>query len=593
MVQKIQWNGTVRENTVYLPQARPGFAAWSTVFDYGDGRIGLSFDEVLRGRNDAPAPLLEFGEAAGVPVSYASVECGSRDTVKQRVYMQSADGVHFTETGRCPRDEGSFCHIGFPDGRIIGYDVPKHNEAGTGWADSIEIRESTDGGSTWRFVRHLLKGTAPYLWRVRRLKNGSVLLMASLYGTPWGPGHLRATRNTMLPDETYVNKILTFFLVSEDGIRFSQPCYILPGLGAHEYDMAEMNDGTLLFIAGDVQGTPVGRQFVTPSPDGFIAGPVLPVRKGAPADPAVDPQGGYVPETFVPDSSGRWLLGCRRGKGFSVSGDNGENWYPLDLPGLTAIPYQPVMTRLPDGTFALYGHKGGDNAFGQCDMLISSVLLTAGNGGPELPAASALTLERMLSADRSHYLNAFSARLTGREGPLRGKTVRFRFNDYWNDDGAVNTAAQADAALILESVTDENGVAVCHADRYNNIPDIHLAYNVDAVFAGDADTAPCQGPSCTVLALTPYRDRPYPYDAWMAETVIFLSPALLSRFPDAVDRINEAASPAGLPEDLKRALEKAGIIREDENGCPVYTRAVHAGDRRRTACPMGAGDEYR
>ena len=143
---------------------------------------------------------------------------------------------------------------------------------------------STDGGATWTDVRQLLKGTAPYLWRVRRLGDGTIILLASLYGTPWGAGRQRATRNTMLPGETYQNKIQTFFMTTKDGRAFSGPHYILPGIGAHEYDVAEVPDGRLLFIAGDVQGTPVGRQFVTPSPDGWLNGTLYTIKDGAPPD---------------------------------------------------------------------------------------------------------------------------------------------------------------------------------------------------------------------------------------------------------------------------------------------------------------------
>ena len=100
----------------------------------------------------------------------------------------------------------------------------------------------------------LLEGCAVYLWRLRRLRDGSLLVLASFYGTPWGIGCERATRNTMLPGETYLNKIQTFFLHSTDGRSFSGPHYVLPGTGAHEYDAAELSDGRLLFVAGDVQG---------------------------------------------------------------------------------------------------------------------------------------------------------------------------------------------------------------------------------------------------------------------------------------------------------------------------------------------------
>ena len=148
---------------LYTPEERPGFVAWTTCFTYGDGRIGLSFKETVRARDPYyEPPKLEMGEAVGAPVSYCSVECGSELERSFRVYMVSSDnGRTFTETGRCPLEEGSFCNMGFPDGRIIGYDVPRINDARTGWFDGIKMRESLDGGSTWREIGTLLDGCAP------------------------------------------------------------------------------------------------------------------------------------------------------------------------------------------------------------------------------------------------------------------------------------------------------------------------------------------------------------------------------------------------------------------------------------------------
>ncbi len=202
LTDSIPWRGDFEQKLVYAPEKRPGFVAWVTAFPYGDGSIGISFDETLEAENpDFIPPRLEFAEAAGVPVSYCSVEGGSARQRSYRVYMRSADGVNFTETGRCGRREGSLCNAGFPDGRIVGFDVPRYNDERTGWSDCIRVRESRDGGSTWTDVRRLLEGTAPYLWRVRCLRDGTLVVLASLYGTPWGPGRERATRNTMLPGE--------------------------------------------------------------------------------------------------------------------------------------------------------------------------------------------------------------------------------------------------------------------------------------------------------------------------------------------------------------------------------------------------------
>ena len=101
LTDSIPWRGDFEQKLVYAPEKRPGFVAWVTAFPYGDGSIGISFDETLEAENpDFIPPRLEFAEAAGVPVSYCSVEGGSARQRSYRVYMRSVDGVNFTETGR-------------------------------------------------------------------------------------------------------------------------------------------------------------------------------------------------------------------------------------------------------------------------------------------------------------------------------------------------------------------------------------------------------------------------------------------------------------------------------------------------------------
>ncbi|WP_418667866.1 sialidase family protein [Allofournierella sp.] len=596
-VDKIFWRGEFEQTLVYAPAKRPGFVAWATAFSYGDGSVGLSFDETLEAENPYfTPPRLEYAEAAGVPVSYCSVESGSAHQRSYRVYMRSADGVNFTETGRCPRQEGSFCNVGFPDGRIVGFDVPRHNNEGTGWSDWLRVRESRDGGKTWTDLRRLLQGTAPYLWRVRRLRSGTIVVLASLYGTPWGPGRERATRNTMLPGETYESKIQPFFLTSENGRNFSGPHYILPGIGAHEFDFAELPDGRLLFLAGDVQGTLVGRQFVAPSPDGWLNGTLYPIGAGAPEDPARDPQGGYVPETIAWDERHGCLVGYRRNKCFSLSNDYGENWTRIEPGFCFDFLYQPCLLALPDGRLGLYGHVGGDNAFGEKDMVICAQVFRP-DCAADLPKAARLSLERMLSPDQSRYENRFCARLTEGGRPLAGQEVEFRFNTYWNEDGSVNTTAQQNAPRRQRVRTDETGRAVAAAGWYDGVADIHLAYNVDVVCPGDGAVRPCRGPQMTVLALTPRRRTPYPYDAYFAGGVLYLSPGFVERFPGALEALAALPGdgellPEGLlaPEAVQR-LARCGALYKD-GGRYKWIHSVHAPRPLAGVKVMAGGDWY-
>lgn len=595
----VTWEGSFEQHLVYSPEKHPGFVAWVSAFDYGDGTIGLAFDERIEMENPHFInPKLEYAHAASAPVSYCSVEAGSADQQSFRVYLRSADGIHFEETGRCPRGEGAFCNLGFPDGRIVGLDVPRQNEERTGWSNFILVRESLDGGKTWHLVRKLMENTAPYLWRTRRLRDGTWVVIASFFGTPWGPGQPRCTRTASLPNETGVSKVQTFFLTTKDGHTFSEPHYIMPGLGAHEYDVVETADGDLLFITGDVQGHPSGFQLVKRSPDGWINQTVFPIHAGAPEDPQKNPQGGYIPETIVYDSRHNCLIGYRRNKCFSVSNDNGENWTRI----ITDFPYthlyQPQMIVLPDGRVAIYGHSGGgDSAFGENHMTIRGAILDP-VCAESLPRPATLTMDRKLSDDGSHYLNAYWARLISGQTPVAGAELEFRFKEFWNPDGSVNTLPLEQSTVKLSAVTDSEGYAVVHASMFDGRADIHYAYCVDVVCHSTASLRGCSGPELCVMALTPYRRCLFPRDAYMAGGCLYLAPQFLQDFPGILETLRQAVGSSWhLPENLISAeaaerLVKSEVLIRENSGALRWIPNVHAPRPLDAVKPMLTGDWY-
>ena len=597
MARQIPWEGPFRALPVYVSSQSPGFTAWVTVFTWPGGDVGLSLDETLR----APNPVfqktrLEMAEAACVPVSYGSVECGAPDQTAWRVFLRSSDGLHFQETGRCLRSRSAYCCAALPDGSLLGFDVPRRNDDGTAWADWLRVQRSRDGGSVWTGERRILQGTTPYMWRVRTLRDGTILLLLSLQGSPWGVGRDRSTRHTSFPGETPLNRIQACFMTTRDGIHFSGPHYILPGIGAHEYDVCEPEENCLLFIAGDVQGTPVGRQEVRLTPDGWINGPLLPIGKGAPEHPRKNPQGGFVPETLVWDEATGCILGYRRGQGYSLSADRGATWIRTDPEKEVPRLYQPVMLRLEDGRIATYGHVGGDIAFGQRDMCVWGQILRP-DCALRLPRAASLTLHRCLAEDGSRYLNAFEASLACPGRSTGGRRLRFRIQPFWNEDGTVNTRSLEESALFLEANTDGDGRARIRVPGFDGIGDIHLAYRIDVFFPGDGEIAPCAGPSMTVLALTPVRNRPWPYDAYFAEGTLFLSPGFLRDYPDSLALLRGAEGLEVLPEGLLPApalerLEASGVLKKGPAGEFRWISPVHAPRPLDQVLPMLSGDEY-
>jgi hypothetical protein len=582
-----------RRETLYVPKNRPGFVAWATAFDCGDGGLGLSFKETLREDNaDFPVPALEAVEAMAVPYSYGSVFFGSRDFRSYWVYMRSDDGGRtFRETGRAPLGQGSDVNVGFPGGRIVGYHVPPAADPGMAMG-CIRVMESLDGGSAWRRAATLLPGNSIYLWRTRRLRDGTVILMASLYGTAWGPGRERATRNTMLPGETPVSKVQAFFMASADGIAFSGPHYILPGTGAHEFDMVELGDGEMLFFQGDVQATPPARQKVRRDADGrFVNGPVHAVRRGAPA--GGDPQGGFLPETIVRMPDGL-LVGARRHKAYSCSPDEGENWY--EIGGLPPSLYQPFLMLAPSlesepgGELICFGHFGGDAAFGQKDMFIGADYFRVDS---RLPAACRLSLERCLSGDGSRYINRFRARLTSGGKPVAGQELAFSFRPFWPMAGRDPGLAPFDA----EAITGADGCAEAGPESYAEAGDIHFSYSAQAVFAPPAGSArlPCASPVMQVQALRPARREPYPYDAYFAEGALYLSPRLMEAHPGALALLKSMAGredgllDGPLPPGLADALIKSHVLAED-GGRMRWKASVHAPVPLADVRPMAGGD---
>lgn len=595
----LAWEGAFDEHLIYEPEKHPGFVAWISAFDFGDGTVGLAFDERIQMPNpDFKKPRLEYYHCASLPLSYCSVEAGSADQRAFRVYMRSHDGIHFEETGRCDRSQGSFCNMGFPGGRIVGLDVTRQNEDRTGWSDFIQVRESLDGGNTWKPIRKLLDGYATYLWRTRRLKDGTWVIIASFFGTPWGPGKKRPTRTASLPNETGITKIQTFFLTTKDGLTFSQPNYILPGIGAHEYDVIETESGDLLFISGDVQGHPCGVQLVERTPDGWVNGTMFPIHAGAPKDFSQNPQGGFVPETIVYDGRYDCLIGYRRNKCFSLSNDNGENWTKLDINFPFQHLYQPQIMALPDGRTVLYGHcGGGDAAFGENKMTIRAIVIDP-VCATQLPKPTELEMDRMLSDDRSHYVNAFRAKLTSGDMPVVGAEVAFRFKPFWDMDGSVNTDTMDKAPVILTATTNEEGVATVHASMFDNQADIHFAYSVDAVFHGTDSLRCCSSALLNILALSPHRNCEFPLDAYMAGGSLYLSPKFMADFPDAMDILKAAVGSnpyfdeTVLSHEAVARLMQFGALQRDEEGRLKWCHNVHAPRPLDDVKPMLTGDWY-
>lgn len=577
------------EKAVYYPKVRPGYAAWASLFHFGNGDLGIAFNEIRRGENpDFVPPPLEFVRA----MCMVYRECpdlmpgANRDLVSEYVYMKSADlGKTWSETGRCRVHTRHYWHVGFPDGRLVRLIGTQHYryELGDGRHCSV-VEESLDGGNTWKEISRFLEGYFFYGHKFKKLRSGSIVAAGPIMPS-FGPGGKRASRHAQTPGQCL--KLDACFLISADGGRtWDGPHYILPGVFAWEPDFVELPDGSLLFINSTVQsGKPV-RQIVRRTATGYVNEPMMEIHRGAPTDDNV--QGGFTPETVVMTAEGL-IVGARRGRAYSCSSDLGENWY--EIAGAPECKYQPVMEMLPGGEFLTVWHNGCDSRFGECDMFIGTHAFRV---AAALPKVTALSLERELSEDGSRYVNIFKARLTAGGEPISGRAIRFRTEPYWRPDGYDNTTPLDESENVRTAITDNQGVARLHLAEKDRIPEIHYSYMIDAVFnpePGDPLQS-CKGPVLREYARTPARNCPANYPVYIQRNLVMITPETAKRFPDLADvvaRIDKSnpdvpfakwVEVAGSEENARRIIAfllENHLVTLGDDGIYRWYRAIHCG----------------
>ena len=138
-------------------------------------------------------------------------------------------------------------------------------------------------------------------------------------------------------------------------------------------------------------------------------------------------------------------------------------------------------------------------------------------------------------------------------------------------------------------MTGDDGRAVCTISAYDNIPDIHWYYHVDAVFVPEeGDTVAACRSVClmTEPSLSAHIRNRFPYDLYFNGGKLYLSADTVARHPELYDHLKAIAGrpqrqlPEGAltPEELSH-LEKCGAITR-RGDAYEWILTVHAG------CPM-------
>ena len=574
------------ERVVYYPEQRPGYTAWVNMFLFGNGDIGLTFDEIRRRPNPKFIPIsIEFIEASGLPYQFSRtyISSGHPDLLQERVHMKSTDAGRSWQ--EFYRGWGKMSYsVGYPDGRLVAaiYGENQYPERG---ADRvcISVEESFDGGETSRQIARL-PATVPH--RFKKLRDGSLVILGPVEPT-YGPWGSRFKAGSRLPGER-LGYQAGFMFSPDGGYTWTGPHYVLQGVTAPESDFVELPDGRLLIINCGVQMGAAVRQFVRRVKTGFICDPVTDIQKGA-AD-GYNVQSGIVPEAIDITADGM-IIGARRGSAYAYSNDLGETWYPIE--GLPNCKYQPQVRCLPDGRFMAAWHRGTDSAFGQQDMCIGihTFRLKA-----NLPQPTRLSLERSLSEDGSQFINAFASRLTVGGDPVPGKTVELRVRLTWRPDGTFNPIPVSESDDVRAAVTDKDGVAKFALTEIDPLPDMHHSYDVQTSLTPQPaeNLAMCKSVSFSCYNKTSRRNTAYAYPLYFAESVLFLSAPTAEQFPELVDLVErfERFDVDATREEWDKAIgnaSRAGEILEfllanqalnlTEDGKYRWYRSVHCGPK--------------
>ncbi len=471
----------VEVKEVYHPEERPAFATRAVVWHDPAGNLYMGFPEKRRAPNPLWEPVpLDFWESMGLPIKYHISFCdGSKDILTERVVLKSTDdGATWTETGRSPTRliNAFFAWACLSDGQIIHVLNDSYIAFDPDYEPELRAEVSANGGKTWQVQAVIMKGYCAGGYRLRRMSDGTLVLLAP-YGAAFGPGRVLKKRGGGRP-HVRSERTCGVFVSQDEGRTWSGPQTAFPGVTAPEPDFVELPSGDLLFLNSKVQRGGQVRQYFHKTEHGFVPGAVFNVVSGT------------VPECLVLTRSGL-LVGAVRGGQYSCSNDEGANWYKIE--GLPNCRYQPYITELSDGRLLCVWYIGGDYFFAQDDQWIGTTTFRV---EANLPQPTRLDLSRELNEAGTKYVNKYVATLTCGGEPLVGKTVHFAYNFRYDTYDAVDDDPK---------VTDEKGQARVDLSFLDEETNIHQSYGVRAWFKpedGDSSLGPCRSNSYGAYAMT-------------------------------------------------------------------------------------------
>ena len=454
----------VEQTRVYEPKVQPGHAAWTVLWRSPQGHVYVAFHEKRRGTNPTWKPIpLEFYEVMQSPVNYHTTTCnGGKDLVSESVVMRSDDeGKSWQEVGRSPSQVmNMFAWACLGDGSIIRALSDDYVAFDPGTTTRLCVEVSEDEGITWQMRSVIMEGYAAYSYRLKRLSDGTLILVAP-YNEGFGPGR-PCPRRIGKRAGVIVELTCGLFFSYDQGHTWSGPAPLFPGILAWEPDFVELPDGNLLFFNSTFQRGKPARQFVFRQGQRFIPGPVYEVP------------GDGIPETVTLTDDGL-LVGAIRCGDYTCSNDQGVTWYRIE--GLPTCEYQPYIMTMCDGSLLNVWHHGKDSFFGEISQFIGAHRFEL---KADMPAVTHLGIERELSTAGDRYINAYTVTLTADGIPQADKTINFAYQLRYTDDFAC-TDDPKQAGTRVTATTDKQGRATLDLRTLPDVIEVnHPQYRVAA-----------------------------------------------------------------------------------------------------------------
>lgn len=345
-----------QRHTIYHSPQSPGFTSWCGAWIMPDGDMMVCFTQATGPVEGRPQASPEIQHRLGWPPDgHPDYDMTGLDL--RNVHLRSKDaGGTWTQVSAdafvsCMNGVSGEAETGLPDGSVIravfGFYLPFNPELPqTGF-----LQRSADGTKTWGPPELPMDPKEYSTWprRLRVLRDGRLVLLF---------GGVKAPAGSQTRTE-YSRIVRPMLAVSSDqGRTWLGPIDAVPADQpdgwTEEFDVAELANDDLLCVFRRANDTHRWQNVLHKSDSVWVA---------ASARPSTLPQSGH-PE-LLRTSEGFVLHMATSGIHATV--DAGATWCDLNIRGTA---YYPRSIQNSDGRIFVFGHVGGDDAYGRSDQSI-------------------------------------------------------------------------------------------------------------------------------------------------------------------------------------------------------------------------------